>query len=311
MHKAEKKKLLAELVTKLAEIMPILDTRIERDGLVVEANSIRTVVPWNDILSESDTKERRSMQASAKTFIDLSSGVIHVSFEGMFIHLKIPTVKRILSAHQCALLAVLCEMEGELPFEILNGPLTKLQRHLESAIGAPLQKMALSRLKAALTAILTGSSKRRDAGLIDYSREHSVAAIGKQFTLNSIGPEKTFAVSNKAQTKELVAKLYPGCIEGVSWTVHKSGAHVEQHDLICSRDMGLKIGKILGPEVGPNYQGETLILRTASRVSVAVLAGQYERKFLNPILAAAAVKNASGMLGEIGRDLWQAQHPSP
>ncbi len=310
MHKTEKKKRLTELLEKISKVLPQLESQIEQDGLVLDANSNRVVVPWDDILAESETKERRWMQTSGRTFIDLSSGMIHVSHPGMFIHTKIPTSKRRLSAHQCALLAVLCEMEGDLPHQLLNGPLAKLQRHLESTIGAPLQQMALSRLRTAIHESLTGSSKVQKGEVIDFSRKSAIDAIGNSFTLKSIGHKRTFAIGSNEEIEAIIDDLYPGCIEGISSSVHESGAFVTQRDLVCSREMELEIGQTLGPEVGPRYRGETILLRTASRVSVAVLAGKYERKFLNPILAAAAAMNTKGMLGEIGRDLWQTLHQS-
>jgi len=162
--------------------------------------------------------------------------------------------------------------------------------------------LAVTRLRAALT---THGILLPDASDGAFDRPAALRALRVSFRLDSVGPARSFAVSGPAAVRTLVKALHPGCIEGVSRTIRDHGAHVEQRDVVSSREATVAIRERLGPEPGPGYAGPGVLVRTASRVSVPLLAGRRSRDHLSPLLAAAALANETGVLGEIGKDVWE------
>lgn len=291
------------LVDALEKVLPDLHIIMDRSGLrLTTDDGVGGAVGAEEIRPLSSVRERRELQAAGRNFVDLRGGVIHVRGAGFYVHARFPVSRSRLTGLECGLLAVLCEIEPGVAGALLTGPGDKLQRRLESITGETVRDMTITRLKAALS---KNGVVIEDAANPRLDREGALTALRRSFRLRAIGPTGVHAMEDVGRVRELVEDLRPACIEGVSRVARDAGAHLAGRDLIGSREAAVSIRDRLGPQVGPDYDGPTVTVRTATRVSVAILAGRIGRDHLNPLLAAAGLGNEPGHLGEIGRDVWE------
>jgi hypothetical protein len=302
---------LERWVQAAQDLLPAVEMKIDSRGLLLCHSGKEVRLPASRIRAF----ERGAPHLEGSSYLDLSTGLLHIEAEGLLIHLQRPIPSAVLTPFLAALLGRLL-LPAVFPTDFAPLPLTGQQvllakewsRELSTEI-SPVAMNKLHKLLREEPLVEEDGSGRRE---LDFER--CLALLVEGFRLGGIGRVESYFAPPEA-LERLERNLRDTLARGVTDTLSKlGGGWIEPRDFIAAPATIADVGEALGPPA-PEGARETILVRRASRVPLALLCprseGGSEGLTLNPILAVAeALNSPDPVVRELGmrvRTKWLAR----
>ncbi|WP_145205796.1 hypothetical protein [Planctomycetes bacterium Poly30] len=281
MSKTKNRELLDSLATRIEEELPTLGIRVEGEALLLSRGS--TVTRLGDgAIGRFTLADRAERRRRGSNYADLKLGEVFVDEPGMFVSLRVGSLKTRLTPQQCAVLAAIMEADqfGWLSESTSLEP-GVLRDELGRRLGIRLTPSSVSKLRAIL---MNPRLLRRGRP----SAPRAFEAILSDFRLDAIGRLIRLPAPAQADAEWLRRRI-PGArvLGGVSSVlVERTGAVIEPRDFLVTRPVLLQLEDTLGGAVGAEFRGPAVLVRGVSRLALDELSSDHSDQLL-PILAVA------------------------